>query len=216
MSAGGSNVAIPLQQVHPDNQLLAIRAAQLLRLDFAGVDLIISDINRSWLEIGGLICEINAQPTMGISDNKEIYHDILSELLPTGGRIPAHIALVFSSLQTPQDEINKLQSELSCHGLSSNLGLWLHGNKIANAFTDSFAAARALLNCIDVKSALCVIEAAEIIQFGLPLNKFDSMTIIDSDRCTPEEKGQLEQLLQLIENHVTTTRKIGSHNQVIG
>lgn len=48
--------------VHPDNQALAVRAAEAVELDVAGVDFITSDISRSHKEVGGSIVEINSRP----------------------------------------------------------------------------------------------------------------------------------------------------------
>ncbi|MCC7274842.1 MAG: acetate--CoA ligase family protein [Alphaproteobacteria bacterium] len=48
--------------VHPDNARLAERAAAVVGLDVAGIDLITPDITRSFREVGGGICEINATP----------------------------------------------------------------------------------------------------------------------------------------------------------
>lgn len=50
--------------VHPDNAIVAERAARVVGLDIAGIDFITTDISRSWREIGGGICEINAQPEL--------------------------------------------------------------------------------------------------------------------------------------------------------
>ncbi|MBY0238604.1 MAG: hypothetical protein K2X55_04750 [Burkholderiaceae bacterium] len=48
--------------VHPDNRLVAERAAALLGLDIAGIDFLCPDISRSWRDVGGAVCEVNAQP----------------------------------------------------------------------------------------------------------------------------------------------------------
>ncbi|MEX0581388.1 MAG: Mur ligase family protein, partial [Mycobacterium sp.] len=48
--------------VHPDNRRLAERAARVVGLDIAGVDFLTTDISRSWHDVGGAICEVNAQP----------------------------------------------------------------------------------------------------------------------------------------------------------
>jgi cyanophycin synthetase len=60
----GGTIEPVLEVAHPDNVALAVRAARVLRLDLAGVDLLIPDIRRSWHETGAAICEVNAQPEM--------------------------------------------------------------------------------------------------------------------------------------------------------
>lgn len=51
-----------LDRVHPDNAALAARAARLMALRIAGVDLITEDIGRSWREVPAGICEVNGTP----------------------------------------------------------------------------------------------------------------------------------------------------------
>jgi cyanophycin synthetase len=64
-TTGGSGRAY-FDTIHPDNRVVAERAAQLLRLDIAGVDLIMPDITRSWREVGGAVTEVNAVPQVSI------------------------------------------------------------------------------------------------------------------------------------------------------
>ena len=61
ISTGGTAVDVS-DRVHPDNARAAIRAARIVGLDLAGVDVLSPDISRSWREVGGAICEVNAQP----------------------------------------------------------------------------------------------------------------------------------------------------------
>ena len=48
--------------VHPDNRKMALRAAAASGLDAVGIDFITRDISRSYKEVGGAICELNAKP----------------------------------------------------------------------------------------------------------------------------------------------------------
>jgi cyanophycin synthetase len=91
INAGGINEQIPLDRVHPDNVALALRAARILRLDIAGIDYITEDVSQSWMDCGGGICEVNAQPQIGISDTPDLYHRLLLEAMPDLGRIPIEL-----------------------------------------------------------------------------------------------------------------------------
>lgn len=67
--------------VHPDNRALAERVARISRLDLAGVDLLITDISRSWREVGGVIGEVNSQPALMPHWLAQPDRDICGEIL---------------------------------------------------------------------------------------------------------------------------------------
>ena len=93
ISAGGTNEHLSLDQVHPDNLALAVRAAKALYLDIAGVDILSPDIGRSWREHGAAICEVNARPQFGPGAQGDNYERMLTRLLGASSRIPVHIVL---------------------------------------------------------------------------------------------------------------------------
>ena len=61
LSTGGTAIDMT-DHVHHDNRDMAMRAARAIGLDVAGVDFITPDITRSYREVGGAICEVNAAP----------------------------------------------------------------------------------------------------------------------------------------------------------
>ena len=73
------------KRAHPDNLELALRAAAALRLDVAGVDLLLPDIGQSWKVTGGAICEVNGQPQFSSGD---AHRKVLERLVKNQGRIP--------------------------------------------------------------------------------------------------------------------------------
>ncbi len=85
--SGGGRIEI-IDTVHPDNVLLAERAAATLGLDIAGIDLITTDIGRSWVETGAAICEVNPNP--GFVRGQATPADLLDHLMAGvgDGRIP--------------------------------------------------------------------------------------------------------------------------------
>lgn len=74
-----------MEKAHPDNLDLALRAAAALRLDVAGVDLLLTDIGQSWKGTGGVVCEVNAQPQFSSGD---AHRQVLKKLVRHRGRIP--------------------------------------------------------------------------------------------------------------------------------
>jgi cyanophycin synthetase len=90
LSRGGTNRNVTAQ-VHPDNARLAERAAAIVGLDLAGVDLITPDIERSYREVGGAICEVNPAPGLYMQEQPFVIEDaILDGFFAPGdrGRIP--------------------------------------------------------------------------------------------------------------------------------
>jgi cyanophycin synthetase len=96
-------------QCHPDNKLLAERVARAVGLDNAGVDYITTDIERSWMDVGGGICEVNATPGFISEDGIFV---VLDYLFPKGrtGRIP--IILIIGETSALQDYFNSLTNTL--------------------------------------------------------------------------------------------------------
>ncbi|MBD1911148.1 MULTISPECIES: cyanophycin synthetase [unclassified Leptolyngbya] len=61
LSTGG--IAIDrTDEIHPENLWIAERAARIVGLDIAGIDMVIEDISRPMREVDGVIVEINAAP----------------------------------------------------------------------------------------------------------------------------------------------------------
>jgi cyanophycin synthetase len=115
LSVGGSYENVT-DQVHPDNRLLAERAARAIGLKVAGIDFLTADISRSHLETGGMICEINPSPgfVMG-QPGYEIEEAYFDGLFPgaADGRIP--IIAVLSDRAEPE-LIAQIEETALSHG----------------------------------------------------------------------------------------------------
>ena len=61
LSTGGIAIDVT-EKVHPENVESAIKAARIIGLDIAGIDITISDISKPLIESGGAVIEINAAP----------------------------------------------------------------------------------------------------------------------------------------------------------
>lgn len=61
ISTGGITVDVT-DEVHPENSMMAIRAAAAIGLDVTGVDLVTTDISQSYKKVGGAILEVNVRP----------------------------------------------------------------------------------------------------------------------------------------------------------
>ena len=175
-SAGGLTRAIDQATVHPDNKELCLRAARILDLDIAGVDLIISDVTRSWLEVGALICEVNAIPQIGYNHGIE---PIMLDLFKSGSRIFVTLAVVDCELDAPL--VHELASILDCNGVSTQQGMWINGYCVSQPWPNSFEPAGALIFDREVDAALCVMTKADVVEHGLPLDRFDQILVENPD-----------------------------------
>ena len=178
-SAGGLTRAIDQATVHPDNKALCLRAARILDLDIAGVDLITPDVTRSWLEVGALICEVNAIPQIGYNHGIE---PMMLDLFKNGSRIPVILAIVDRELELPL--IHELASIFNSNGISTQQGMWINGLCVSQPWPSSFDPAVALIFDREVDSALCVMTKADVVEHGLPLDRFDQILIENPDDVT--------------------------------
>lgn len=169
ISAGGTTKVIPIEDVHPDNIILAIETTKALRLDIAGIDLLIKDIKKSWLEIGGAICEINAQPQIGKNSTPKIYHEILRELLPNNGHIPI-VVIVGEYIN-----LSNIDSKLII-GIANKNGAFLNTKQISNS-NDLFISSNAILFNNQTQIALIQIEDETMIDNGLAFNNCDFVIV---------------------------------------
>ncbi len=197
-SAGGTNENIEVESLHEDNKTLALRVASLFRLDFIGIDLVIDDISNSWISSGGAICEVNAQPTLGISYAPFLYHDILRDSFPNGSSMPVHLGIVSADVELELEKLFQLQRELNAAWLSTVNGLYFGDSQMSGSYQNYFLAAKSVLINNDVDSALCITTALDIIEFGAPCSQIDSVSVINEDSFSDKEKGMLQDALDLI------------------
>ena len=204
ISAGGTYSIVPVDQVHRDNCTLAIRAARVLGLDFAGIDLIISDVTRPWHECGGVICEINAQPQIGIRDTPKIYEEILKNLVDSDGHIPCHLFL-FDGEQDGDAiaSFHELANSLGCNAITTSNGAWLEGEQCIWSPENGFKSAIALLSDRKTRAILIVMRPIEVVEFGLPTNRLDSIRMPPKDRMYKSSAQAVwDTALRMIEPHL--------------
>jgi cyanophycin synthetase len=177
IAAGGTPVAVK-DKVHPDNRRLAIRAAAALRLDIAGIDLIIPDIARSWKETGGAVCEVNAQPQLGGVTSMHVYGETLKALVPGDGRIP--LALI---LGAPPDSDLAADIGARLHGAgqgaawSDSAGVSVAGERIVDGPHAPYPAGRMLILDKTVDAACLSVNDDSLLRTGLPFDRFDVLVL---------------------------------------
>jgi cyanophycin synthetase len=197
-TTGGTTEVLTPQAVHPDNLALGLRAARLLGLDWAGVDLLIPDIAVSWFASGALICEVNAQPQV---DRKTA--GLIVDTITAGGcRIPVHLAVCTGTDPSTTRALAERAQALGCDGLSMQGGVWIRGRRIASPLPDGLMAGQALLCNPDVGVALCAMTPAEIMDKGLPVDRFDSCCIAGDPPSDAAARQMLEAALRFVAPHL--------------
>ncbi|WP_324742813.1 acetate--CoA ligase family protein [Tsuneonella sp. CC-YZS046] len=177
VSAGGFHELIPFDQVHSDNLRMAVRVAEILQLDFAGVDLLIPDISKSWRESHAIICEVNAQPQIGYRDTPEIFKEILRKLMPGKATIPLHL-IILENEKVPKFNAARMAAKLGCNGLAFRNRSWIDGFGWSRPFDNDLAAARSLLIDKSLTGALIVTSDEELKRHGLASAHFDTIKIL--------------------------------------
>jgi cyanophycin synthetase len=195
ISAGGVFSLIPLQDCHPDNHMLAVRAADALRLDPCGVDLIIPDITRSWLETGAAIIEVNASPQLGFSLGPEIYAQMLQEMIEGNGRIPKHLLICFPGVELPEPPaLMQIPAIATYEGLSIAQGVWIKGQRKTDSIGSGFLSAQILLRDRSLTSAFCIVSSSEIIEQGLPAEHFDRISCLLPTNSSRQDQQYLNEV----------------------
>lgn len=202
-SSGGAILPLAVAEVHPDNCALALAAARSLRLDIAGIDLIVPDIRQSWREVGGVILEINAIPQIGSLDSPHIYRDLLTLMLPSLGKISTTLVIVPDGLEALSDvAMGSLAAKLGTEGLACRHGNWHDGRRSTLPFRNGFHAARALLSDPAIRSAALLMSASELLRLGLPVHGIQRVLLLEIAETPTEMRTLMSRARKLALDHL--------------
>jgi cyanophycin synthetase len=166
LSTGGTAIDLT-DVVHPDNREMAIRAAGAIGLDIAGIDFITPDISRSYREIGGGICEVNAAPgfRMHVAPTegtpRDVAGPVMDMLFPPG--TPSRIPIAAVTGTNGKTTVARMVAHIhkmcgATVGLSTTDGVYIDGERtVAGDMTGPVAAAMVLR---DPRVDLAVLETA--------------------------------------------------------
>lgn len=198
ISTGGTAIDVT-DVLHPDNRLLAERAAQLIGVDLAGIDFLCPDISRSWREVGGVVIEVNSQPGfrphwLG-APQRDINGEILDWLFrKTPARIPTVAITGSEGAGAVAAQLHRLWLATGRHvGLSSSQGVWAGEAQIAGSDLAGLRGTRLLLQEPSVQAAVLEIPAHHLARQGQPCDRYDVVAVLN---VAQGEEGTMQQRAQ--------------------
>lgn len=181
LSTGGTAVD-KTDVIHPDNAEIAARAALVVGLDVAGIDLICEDISNSVREHGGVIVEVNAapgfrmhvSPTVGTPRN--VAAPVIDMLFPAGApaRVPtAAITGTNGKTTTSRMVAHILKMGGKRVGLTTTDGIYIDGERILKGDMTGPWSARVVLTDPTVEAAVLETARGGILREGLGWDRCD-------------------------------------------
>ena len=177
LSTGGTAIDVT-DEIHPDNRDMAIRAIQAIGLDIGGVDFLTADITRSYREVGGGICEVNAGPgfRMHVAPSegqpRDVAGPVLDMLFPEGepGTIPiACVTGTNGKTTTSRMLAHILKMRGYTVGLTSTDGIHIDGQLTVAGDMTGPTSARMILRDPSVDAAVLETARGGMVRAGMGL-----------------------------------------------
>ena len=187
LSTGGTAIDLT-DEVHPDNREMAVRAATAIGLDVAGVDFITPDVTRSYREIGGAICEINAAPGFRMhvapteGQPRDVAGPVIDMLFPPGtpARIPiAAITGTNGKTTTARMVAHILKMSGATVGLTTTDGVYIDGERTAAGDMTGPTSARMVLRDPKVDTAVLETARGGLLRAGLGYRRSNVSAVLN-------------------------------------
>jgi cyanophycin synthetase len=197
ISTGGTAVDVT-DAVHPDNRAMLERVARVSGLDVVGIDFITPDIARSYREVGGAICEVNASPGLRPHQvaaqvpgavQRDVVGPILDLLFPGGGnaRIPV-VAITGTNGKTTTTRLvahilRHADSDIGARtiGRVTTAGVYIDDQLVALGDFAGHSGARILLEDPAVEAAVVECARGGLIKSGLGFDWCDVGAVLNVD-----------------------------------
>ena len=194
LSTGGTAIDVT-DLVHPDNRGMAERAVGAVGLDVGGVDFLTPDISKSYLEVGGAICEVNAAPgfRMHVAPSEGKSRDVAGAVMnmlfpnPKEARIPiATITGTNGKTTTSRMVAHMWKNAGKNVGLTTTDGIYVNGRLTVAGDTTGPKSANMILR--DPSVDLAVFETARggLLRSGLG---YDYCNVGACINVTPDHMG---------------------------
>lgn len=194
LSTGGTAIDVT-DQVHPDNRMMAERAVLAVGLDVGGVDFLTPDISKSYLEVGGAICEVNAAPgfRMHVAPSEGKSRDVAGAVMnmlfpnPKEARIPiATITGTNGKTTTSRMVAHMWKNAGKQVGLTTTDGIYVNGRLTVAGDTTGPKSAQMVLRDPYVDLAIFETARGGLLRSGLG---YDYCNVGACINVTPDHLG---------------------------
>ena len=196
--------------VHPDNIRAAERAARQLGLKVAGVDLIISDISKSWKKVGGGICEINSTPGLRphwiANTDRDVIEPMLNLSFSEGEQCDVPVAMITGSNGKTTTTLMLMQIlRAAGHhpGGATTDGVIIGDEWLLKADMAGVSGGRYVLDDPDITAAVLETARGGILKRGIILPRCNASALLNIQREQIEIDG-----VETIEGMLEVKRKV--------
>ena len=187
ISTGGTAVD-RTDDIHYENIDTAKRAARIIGLDVAGVDMLTTDITRPLGETRGAICEVNAAPGFRmhvhptVGKPRDVAGAVLNMLFPPGA--PARVPIVSITGTNGKTTTSRMLAHILKMagwkvGLTTTDGLYINGKRILQGDLTGPWSARMVLRDPTVDFAVLETARGGILRSGLGFDECNIGAIIN-------------------------------------
>ncbi len=189
LSTGGTAEDVT-DLVHPEVADCCVRAARMIGLDIAGVDLVTLDIARPLEKQGGVVVEVNAAPGLrmhlapSLGSGRPVGRAIVDLMFPPSddGRIPIAAVTGVNGKTTTTRFLAHLVAESGKKvGMSCTDGIYFDGRRIDHGDCSGPASARAILMNPGVEVAVLETARGGILRAGLGFDRCDVAVVTNID-----------------------------------
>lgn len=205
-------------EIHPDTAFACVRAAQIIGLDIASIDLVCHDIGVPMSAQGGAIIEVNTASGLHIHEHAGgwepslVGRAIVDSLFPAGenGRVPI-IAVTGSNGKTTTtlSIAHVLQRLGYVTGVATTEGITLAGQRIRTGDCTGYWSARTVLTSLEVEFAVLETARGGMLKRGLGFDQCDVGIVLNvhNDHLGQDGIETLEALARVKGLVVATARK---------
>jgi cyanophycin synthetase len=149
------------------------------------------------MDLGGGICEVNAQPQLGSVTSIHNYSEVLNGLVNESGRVPIIIIIVIGAGQNFCKNISSYFEKRGVHvGLYQERNMFVSKKLISDQVENFYSAGVSLIRDKALGAVIMQLSDLSILNKGLPFDRFDSLLLID-DKSSPVD-AQLKEVIDML------------------